>query len=175
MADHPLFTYIHSKEGQMHARAYLSSSKPLEALIALHHARMDRLRQQGAGLTRALDAMPGSGGHSDRVGNAAAELADLEEQIVQDYHRLMERQSELAHVVRSIPDDRERAVLEMRYLHGLSMLGIAHRMGYEVRQIQRLHHQGLARVAGWIYQGMIQFPPDAAPMEGRIADGKEAK
>lgn len=175
MAEHPLFTYIHSKEGQIRARAYLSSAKPLEALIALHHARMDRLRQQAAGLTRALDAMPGRGGHSDRVGNAAAELADLEEQIVRDYHLLMERQSELTHVVRNIPDDRERAVLEMRYLHGLSMLGIAHRLGYEVRQIQRIHHQGLARVAGWIYQGVIQVPPDAAPVEKRTADGEEAK
>lgn len=164
MIEAPLQEYMASKEGQDHARAYLSSAKPLEALIGLKLSRLDVVRAQGQRVTRAMDSLPAGGGRGDKVGDAAVTLADMEDELLADYHRLIERQSELAHHIRRIPDAAARTVLELRFLHGLSMQGIAFRMEYDVRQVQRIQKRGLERIAGWIFTGLIELPPDVPPM-----------
>lgn len=156
MISEDVLSFMHSREGQRQAQAYLSSARQLEALIALRLARLDELRARGERVTRALDGMPGGSGLGDRVGHAAAALADQEELLLEDYHKLLAKQAEIHNTIHHIPRPLQRAVLEMRYLQGLSMIGIAHRLSYDVRQVQRLHHEGLCHVAGQIAIGRIR-------------------
>ncbi|MBE5786110.1 MAG: sigma-70 family RNA polymerase sigma factor [Clostridiales bacterium] len=129
------------------AREYLSSARRISAMISLRLAQLDRLREQGERVTRALGGPLGGSGAGDRVGDAAASLADAEEELLADYRRLTETETAIRSLLSTLPDARHRTVMEMRYLEGMPFFRIAMAMNYDERQIYRFHQRGLERVA----------------------------
>ena len=106
-------------EGQ-DVRSLLESIGGLRRRIA----EMDRQAEQ----MRAMNA-----------GAYAEELGRLAEHLRAEYaHTLV--------LIEAVPDAAGREVLELRYLSGLTWMQIARRMGYEERQVRRIHQRALAAI-----------------------------
>ena len=138
--------YAKSPEGMQAARAFLSAAARLDGMIALRLARLDRLRTRGEKMTQSLNGLKGSG-YGDKVGEAAAELADQEKALLAEYKELLKRQKEIAVAIARVPDEQQQMVLEMRYLHSLSYVAISMRIHCDERQAYRYHNRGLVHVA----------------------------
>ena len=152
-----IFAFSQSKAGLSAARACLSGATYLDNLIAVRLSRLDVLRSRATRVTRMLDGMPGSGQYSDLFGETAAELADLEAELLQDYQQLLQRQREIGAAIHRIPDELHQAVLEMRYLQQKSFASIAIHLSYDERQIYGMHEKGLRHIAAQMAAGEIQW------------------
>ena len=138
--------YAKSPEGLQAARQFLSAATRLDGMIALRLSRLDALRARGERITQSLSGLKSSG-YGDKVGEVAAELADQEKALLAEYKELLERQKEIARVIARVPDDQQRMVLEMRYLHSLSFVAISMRIPCDERQVYRYHNRALSHVA----------------------------
>jgi len=56
-------------------------------------------------------------------------------------------QNEINHLISDIPDDYQKMVLDLKYLQGISMVGIAQRLNYDERTVHRIHEKALRQVA----------------------------
>ena len=128
-----LLSFIHSPEGLAAARDFLSSALRMDALIGVKLARLDGMRS----LRERVKAAP----EEDEA------FAAAEGEVLVEYHALLDRQRAIGGVIRRVPDERQRAILEMRYLQGLPFFRIAMALNYEERQIYRLHKEALRHVA----------------------------
>lgn len=137
MTPEELIAFARSDAGLCAARDYLSGYLRLDAMIAVKLARLDQMKARAA---RMAPLHPGP----------EEETAALEADILSDYTALTRRQRDIAAVIRAVPDERHRTVLEMRYLEGLPFFRIAMRMNYAERQIYRYHRRGLMAVAARI-------------------------
>ena len=134
MTPEEMWAFAHSAQGEQAARAYLGRALKLDAVIAVKLSRLEEMRER-MGKIAAL--LPG----------VCPELSALEEEILKDYRALTAQQQEIGSRIRKVPDERHRAVLEMRYLQGLPFFRIAMQMHYEERQIFRYHRHGLHYIA----------------------------
>lgn len=131
--------FARSKEGLNHARQLLTGYGRLDAAIAVKLSRLDRTREQA----KRLSALP----PGPEARQASAETEALEQELLRDYAALIERQKEIEGIIRRVPHEQSRTVLEMRYLDQQPFFRIAARMHYDERQIYRYHRQGLRYVA----------------------------
>lgn len=73
-------------------------------------------------------------------------IVDLQAEIYQDIVRLEIISNEIRQVIESVEDDRERQLLQYRYVDGKSFEWIAGEMYYSWRHIHRLHSNALSNV-----------------------------
>ena len=82
----------------------------------------------------------------DRVGEITARIVDMEHEIYDDIDRCIDTQREVLSAISSVPDERLRHLLELKYINCLTLEEIAVRMGYCYMQICRLHGKALSAV-----------------------------
>lgn len=157
MTETDILAFARSKAGLAAAREFVSGAHYLDNLIAMRLSRLDAVRSRATQVGRALSGMPGSGNIADRMGDAAAELADLEQELLADYHALLAKQKEIGAAIRRIPDERYAMVLEMRYLQQRPFPRIAIALSYDERQIYRFHEKGLRHIAAQIAAGEVEM------------------
>jgi hypothetical protein len=75
-----------------------------------------------------------------------AKIVDLENEIDADIDRLMTVRDSIRMVIESVEEDRERLLLQYRYLDGKTFEKIAVEMNYSWRQIHRLHSKALTNL-----------------------------
>lgn len=129
----------------MTAKEYLSQAKWLGQRIAAREAERDRILALVAGArSPQLTGMPRGGQHdwTDAVDRAV----DMTAGITQEIRELMRLKSEINAVIAAVPDERYRTLLEMRYRSYYTWEKIAVEMGYEIRQVFRLHGEALLKV-----------------------------
>jgi len=136
-----------SREGMQAAREYLSSAQRLDAIIALRLSRLDMLRDRARQITWAIEPRIRTRNMGDLLANAASDAMDVEEELLMDYARLLQKQNEINHLISDIPDDYQKMVLDLKYLQGISMVGIAQRLNYDERTVHRIHEKALRQVA----------------------------
>ena len=136
--------------GIAQARKALSSALPLERLIALKLARLDQLRARRDQLRRRLQI------HT--ADESLPDLEALERDVLQDYAALLKLQAEIQARIRLVPDDSQRAVLEMRYLNGAPFFRVAMAIHYDERTVYRLHRAGLRMIAALLARDGL-LPP----------------
>lgn len=129
------------------AQNTLSAALRMNAMIGLKLAQLDQLRSRAVSVTQRLDGLSRGTGYGDRVGEAAAKLADQEAELLEDYHRLLDQQFAIRGYIQALPDPLWQAVMEMRYLQGTAFPMIAARLAYDERQIYRFHKKALMHVA----------------------------
>lgn len=92
----------------------------------------------------------GSGTHSstpyDRIGEITARIVDLEREINEDIDRSIDVQRGILSAISTVPDERLRHLLELRYINCLTLEEIARRMDYSYKQICRLHEKALLQI-----------------------------
>ena len=136
-----------SREGMQAAREYLSSAQRLDAMIALRLSRLDMLRDRARQITRAIEPRIRTRNRGDLMANAASDAVDMEEELLRDYARLLKMQKEIHQLISDIPDDYQKMVLDLKYLQGVSLVGIARRLNYDERTVQRIHEKALQQAA----------------------------
>lgn len=90
-----------------------------------------------------LDGMPRSGsGDGGPVERAAIKLTDLREKYMDKAAALIEATEEVEDAIESL-DERQRTLMRLYYIQGLSWEDVCGRMSYSWRQIHRIHSAAL--------------------------------
>ena len=106
-----------------------------------------RLRSKLTRVTEVFTAEPKGGGSIyGKTEEILAKIVDLEKEIDADVDRLIEVRDSIKSIIEAVEDDRERLLLQYRYLDGRTFEWIAAKMNYSWRQIHRLHSQALTNL-----------------------------
>jgi DNA-directed RNA polymerase specialized sigma subunit len=88
----------------------------------------------------------GGGSIRGKTEGIIAKIVDLEKEIDADVDRLISIRDNIKAIIEAVEDDRERLLLQYRYLDGKTFEKIAVEMNYSWRQIHRLHSRALTNV-----------------------------
>ena len=106
-----------------------------------------RLRSKLTRVTEVFTAEPRGGGSIyGKTEEILAKIVDLEKEIDADVDRLIAVRDNIKSVIEVVEDDRERLLLQYRYLDGRTFEEIAVQMHYSWRQIHRLHSKALTNL-----------------------------
>lgn len=130
----------------MTAKEYLSQAWQIDKRIEKKCEERDRLLARlTAGRLTHLTGMP-RGGNFDWT-DAVSRLIEMDNAINGEIMELCRLKREINATIEAVEDMRYRRVLELRYRNYMRWEDIAEEMGYEVRQIYRLHGDALMAVA----------------------------
>ena len=140
----------------MDVRKLLGSYKEIDHRINLDLEEIAQLRSLAERVTKntSLCESPGKGGHSDRVGNYAVKIADLEIRIDREIDRLVDLKERIMTMTSSLDTAAERLIIERRYILGETIDTIAEKLGYSPRHITRMLSKALEKLAD-IYDKQI--------------------
>lgn len=108
----------------------------------LIQSEIDRLRARQTSVSVEYDGMPHGGGVSD-LSDYVAALDGQIEKLHRAQLETVQRYREIWDAVEQVPDDKERELLQLRYLMGKRWEDVAELMGYAWRQTHRLHSKAL--------------------------------
>lgn len=91
------------------------------------------------------DGMPHGSGVSDKVGNAAARLVDIQEEIAGRVADYAEARNRLSVALEELPTA-EYKVLYLRYVKGLKWADIEQELGYSSAQVHRIKRKAIKRL-----------------------------
>lgn len=129
----------------MTAKEYLSQGRWLDKRIEARIAERDRIMALAmAARTPQLTGMPRGGKHdwTDTVDKAI----DLTKDIDKEIRELCRIKRELRDTIDRVEDYRCRVLLELRYRSDYTWGQIAEAMGYELRQVYRIHGEALLKI-----------------------------
>ncbi len=130
----------------MNARDFLRQYKTISIRIEAKKEQIKRLREMAEYVSPdSFSGVHGSGVR-DKIGDVSARIVSLENEIKADMKVLMGKQSEIIHAINGIKDDKQRTVLELRYINRLAFSEIAKRMGYSVEAVYAFHRKGLKNI-----------------------------
>lgn len=106
-----------------------------------------RLRSKLTRVTEVYSTEPRGGGSIyGKTEEILAKIVDLEKEIDTDVDRLVTIRDGIKTIIEAVEDDRERLLLQYRYLDGWTFEKIAVEMNYSWRQIHRLHSKALTNL-----------------------------
>ena len=132
----------------MTAKEYLSRYRWQNDRINAKLEQVAELRRKAQTVASHGSGDSASGGTAlyDRVGEITARIVDMEHEIDDDIDRCIDIQREVLSAISSVPDERLRHLLELKYINCATLEEIAVRMDYSYKQICRLHGQALLQV-----------------------------
>ena len=126
---------------------YLKRYINLDREIDRKLEEVSRLRSKLTRVTEVFTAEPKGGGSIyGKTEEILAKIVDLEKEIDADVDRLIAVRDNIKSVIEVVEDDRERLLLQYRYLDGWTFEKIAVEMNYSWRQIHRLHSKALTNL-----------------------------
>ena len=132
---------ITSNQGKI---KYLKRYVILDREIDRKLKEVARLRSKLTRITEVYSTEPRGGGSIyGKTEEILAKIVDLENEIDADIDRLISIRDNIKAVIEAVENDRERLLLQYRYLDGKTFEWIAAEMNYSWRQIHRLHSQAL--------------------------------
>jgi len=106
-----------------------------------------RLRSKLTRITEVYSTEPRGGGTIyGKTEEILAKIVDLENEIDADIDRLVAIREGIKTIIEAVENDRERLLLQYRYLDGKTFEWIAVEMHYSWRQIHRLHSKALTNL-----------------------------
>ncbi len=130
----------------MTAKEYLSRYRWQNDRINAKLEQVAELRRKA----QTVSSGSSDGSHSstpyDRIGEITARIVDLEREINEDIDRSIDVQREIRAAITTVPDERLRHLMELRYINCLTLEEIARRMDYSYKQICRLHGKALLQI-----------------------------
>ena len=129
-----------NKDKIKYLKRYINLDREIERKLE----EVARLRSKLTRITQVLTAEPRGGGSIyGKTEEIIAKIVDLEKEIDADVDRLIAVRDNIKSVIEAVEDDRERLLLQYRYLDGWTFEKIAVEMNYSWRQIHRLHSKAL--------------------------------
>ena len=116
--------------------------------------RMQRLRSLAESTTAPFRDMPGGAVLSDKTGNGAIALADLEADARRRIQSYFEHAGEVDKAIGELADPNQRIILRLRYVDGLTWREVSEKANYEERQCRRIHGDALSAL------GVEKLPED---------------
>lgn len=118
----------------------LSSVYYIKKEIDMISEKIMRLETQAEKITQSLSDMPPSQGVSDRVGEAAAKLADYHRALAIKQANLLTEQDRLMKYIYTIPDSQTRLIFIYRFIDLMSWQQVAYKVGgYNTADSVRKH------------------------------------
>lgn len=130
----------------MTAKEYLSQYKDLNDSINAKLEQVGELRRKAQTVSSGSSDGTHSSTPRDRIGEITARIVDLEREINEDIDRSIDVQRGILTAISTVPDERLRHLLELRYINFLTLEEIARRMDYSYKQICRLHGKALLQI-----------------------------
>lgn len=124
-----------SQEKKLYLQKYKIADRHIDDMLRQKDDMMTRLTK----MTATLTGMPRGGGGSDTMTAGVAKLIDLDNEIDRQVDALVDMRREIEGHINSISDDRYKRLLTLRYLDGMTWDRVGLEMGYERRQVTRLH------------------------------------
>ena len=127
----------------MTAKEFLSRYRWLNEKIDSEIEQAQRMRELASAVSSSCGG--GSGGTSDKVGNAVAKLVDLESEINADIDKLVDLRREIETAIASVEDEKLQTLLRLRYISCLTWEQIAEKTGYCRRNVLLLHGKAIQK------------------------------
>lgn len=133
------------KDKARRAKAYLQRLAQCDARINAMQDKIDDLWEQATRITPTLkqDIVSGGGGCHDKVGDAAAKIADLQKIINQQIDYYADLQEEANTLLHKLTNNVHYTILYRRYMLGDEWSVIAAEIGKGERQTHSLHSDAL--------------------------------
>lgn len=129
----------------MTAKEFLRKAREVDRYVDEAMERVERLRAKlETGRISQLTGMP-RGGSSDWT-VTADRLIELEQKVNARTRELVRWKLAAIDAINAVEEMRLREVLELYYIDGFTWEQVADRMGYEQRQVYRLHGMALLRI-----------------------------
>lgn len=101
----------------MQVKAYLEQARNINIQIDSKLEQVSALRQLARKATSTLSLVPPSGTpNPHRLEDTIIRMMDLEREVDEEIDRLVDLKAEIMKTIGQVPNDRERVVLELRYL-----------------------------------------------------------
>lgn len=98
-------------------------------------------------VTNMLPGMPKGGGSIySKTESIVAKIVDLEQDINRDIDRLVDIKKSITEIIEQVEDDRERLLLQYRYIDGKPWEQVAVDMHYNWRWVHKLHSKALSKI-----------------------------
>lgn len=135
---------ISNREKIIYLKQYVILDKKIDRMIA----EAERLRARLGKLTPTLSDMPGGGGSIYKSADIAIidKIVDLEAEINQKIDRVIDLKREIERIIDSIDDEREKLLMQYRYLDGMTFEWIASTMHYHWRSVHKIHVRALSKI-----------------------------
>lgn len=127
----------------MTAKQYLLQYKLLTAKIANLEQDLAELREARSSISINLDGMPHGTDLSDKTARLAAQLADMEEDILDLRSEAWRTRMEISHTIGKLHDPVHVRILYLRYIEGYKWEAIADTLHYTTRWITSMHGNAL--------------------------------
>ena len=138
-----------SSGGTLDARMMLRDVRHCQLRTLTLCARAEKYREMAMQATGRTDAIRVSGtGDRSKVEKYILELWDVHNELQEEIARLMKKSREAEKLIRTLEDDRHRAVLELRYLCAMTWEEIAQKTNFTVRWAHKLHKEAMDALAG---------------------------
>jgi len=132
-----------NKDKIKYLKRYINLDREIERKLE----EVARLRSKLTRVTEVYSTEPRGGGTIyGKTEEILAKIVDLEKEIDADVDRLIEVRDSIKSIIEAVEDDRERLLLQYRYLDGKTFEWIAAEMNYSWRQIHRLHSRALTNL-----------------------------
>ena len=138
-----------SSESPLDVRMMLRDVRHCQLRTQTLCARAEKYREMAMQATGRTDAIRVSGtGDRSKVEKYILELWDVHNELQEEISRLMKKSREAEKLIRTLEDDRHRAVLELRYLCAMTWEEIAGKLHFTVRWAHKLHKEAMDALAG---------------------------
>ena len=132
-----------NKDKIKYLKRYINLDREIERKLE----EVARLRSKLTRVTEVYSTEPRGGGSIyGKTEEILAKIVDLEKEIDADVDRLVAVRDSIKSIIEAVEDDRERLLLQYRYLDGRTFEEIAVQMHYSWRQIHRLHSRALSNL-----------------------------
>lgn len=136
-----------SSEGTLDVRMMLRDVRHCHLRTLTLCARAEKYREMAMQATGRTDALRTSGtSNRSKVETYILELWNVHNELQQEIARLMEKSREAETLILSLEDDRHRAVLELRYLCGLTWEELSKKLNFTLRWTHNLHKEAIERL-----------------------------
>ena len=127
------------------AKRYLMEYRALVQRRDALADELDRMREATRRATGRLSGMPLSAG-PERREDSLLRVVDCEARLCELLSQIAAVLSARLLLIETLPDERQKTVLTLRYINGMGWETIGHTMHYERTQIFDIHLKGLAEV-----------------------------
>jgi DNA-directed RNA polymerase specialized sigma subunit len=131
----------------MSAKAFLESVLNAQRRIESMQERANTYRELAASVGGGIiTGSHGSGFAESHIEKHMNAYMLIIEDIEKEIEQLRRRIHDVTEAIACLPDVRERELLELRYLNGMRWIDMVKRLGYEDRQLRRIHDKALENI-----------------------------
>ena len=129
----------------MTSEEYLKQIQKLDCLINNKLAEKERIFSIATNINQTLSGMPHNSGVSDKVGDGAVKLADMESEIDRMVDEYADKKGEVIHTIEQLPA-MEYDVIHKHYIQGRAWEDVAQSAGYTLDNIFKIRTKALEHI-----------------------------